>query len=324
MRRGVRSTFCVILAACSSPGPAVKPPDNATTPKVSLSYGWQPGLEAQVDVKWSCSMRTERGETHVLLDSSYLLTTAAEGDNLLVQSSNIRSTPESGNSTRGAQPRDFVAGLSILEPDLRVTADGKSAQINDVRAVRARTEALTTQIFGEVLPLGWRTSLETTFLSDRALNAFASDFWGGLVGSWLDAKLEIGRTYTGQHLVDNLLFPDKHLSMDYEYTAMRIVPCRRGPREVRCIELRKRATSGPADTDRAVSEFERDKQAGNLRSGQTFSGMTTEYGTVLVTEPESLIPHAYTYTTVVQGVIKVDGESQPIRREDRVEYSFRY
>ena len=323
MRRGLLSTFFVILAACSSPGPPVKPAGDATAAKVTLSYGWQPGLEAQVEVMWSWSERTVRGESKLLLNSSYRLQTAAEGKDLWIRSSNVRSTPEPGNLTPGTQPGDFAPLLSTLVPDLRVAADGKSVQVHDAPEARARVRALTTELFTEELPPGWMTSLETTSFSDRALDALAADFWNGLVATWLDGKMEIGRTYTDKRQVDNMVYPDKHLSLNYEYTATQIVPCKRGPRELRCVELRMRALSGPADTDRVASELLRDGQM-TAAKGQTYSGLTTEYTNVLVTEPESLIPHAFTHTTVAQGATTVDGESQPVRAESRVEYSFTY
>lgn len=302
-----------LLAAVGLPLAAAHAGDAApAAPTFALRFDGAKGWDAQV----RCTSSRERAEGTFAATSTYrlVLEPFADGYALGVRDFAVQSagTPPGGFDMEGT-----IGRLAGLAPRTLLATDGTFRGIEDAAANTDRIlDAVLAGIPAEAKGMAEPTLRQV--VTPEMLTSSAADEWGTLVDFWLGAELEAGREYTMDQTLPFPLVPGATIPAAQRFSAKGPVACGASGGDG-CVELRTTTVPDAAAMEKAIGDFLEDlgRKMGQAPPKGAIRRVAMENGTVLVTEPGTLRPHALTRkkTVEVEGM-GPGGKVQTQRRVD--------
>lgn len=306
-----------LLAACAT-APAPRPPEPLLPAGtwVDLRFGWEPGLAAEMGTLHVRTSPGDQGPERAEVRVRARLAVGADPRGLAVRVEDLRHVvPE-----RPTPGEIELLAEELAAPDRIVGAAG------NLLAVEPRAEAQEA-ITGALVALSRLGPVPGSFrerilgkLRPPALEADAREEWDRLVGFWAGASLEAGRVYEARYLVPLDLLAGLPVEAVVRMRVVDRVPCGGGADGdgPRCVALELTAVPDPESTQ-GLAPFLARLFARRDASGR----LSYEERTVLVAEPEGLLPHRLETYRRVAVDFGTDGP-EPFERVDERTVVFSY
>ena len=278
--------------------------------EVALAFAWPETAHAQVE------RQVEKGRQEtapVRFTMHYQLDSHSKDGERQVAYSQVRFEP--------ALPAEVEAAV---RPGFELThvldARGEVQRVEGVE--RAFAAALKMPAVAQSTP---EQLAQLRELGAQAALQEARDLWGALVGNWAGRALEPGREVQVESDGTMPLAPGVAVPMQQRYALKRWVPCEEGGTAT-CVELWLRSEPDPAAMGEALRTFFQQAEA---RGGKPLRvpegvqvGIVTE--TLVVTEPNTLIPHRLTVHKTVRMPDLDSAEPRVLQQDEVHDYRFRF
>jgi hypothetical protein len=335
LRARATSALLLVLAAAAAPVPAAPragapdagagpaQPPAAPTPmaeaeapdrdpdRVTFRFAWPAPLDAQVRHRVT---RTRSGAAAATTVARYALRARrAPEEGLRLETA--------GTAWEGDLPfppaLSHIAAAASDRVVQRVAADGEFEGLENAEALRpVLEEAYRASVPPEALERAVAAAL-------AFLDADAEERWNRAVGFWIGAELTLGQPYVMRSEARLPLVPEVTAEAKVEFQVRRRVPCGAAEREARCVEVTLRSAPDPAAVERRLDAVAaRLSSTGAPVSAAALAGLTLESELVLVTDPETLLPHRVVWTESLRAAGLEAGP--PLEIVERSEYDWRY
>lgn len=281
-------------------------------------------MAAQVKAKRTRERRAGDDRRFASFTATYQLSSNAEGPNLRVLGSQVALTLEPDQMLPRSDFSDLLAQMTALTPDFIISPGGEFLGIHDLPEYRSRVQGLLSRMIPNDLAPDLMPNIKRALASEGTLMANASDLWNGLVGSWLEAELDVGAKYQHSQRLPHPIVPGESVLTHYEFVVDRVFPCERGSLGTTCAVIHMHAKSDPSDSQRVMKTFIDRLAAGSTEEKPVFQELHTENVVKLVTEPSTLIPHSYEDTQIMRGTVLLHGKSQPLHQAETSQFTFSY
>jgi hypothetical protein len=301
------------VPAAPPDGPAAEPADEAAD-VVRLRFEWPAKLEAQ-----AIERRTQiRSGRPTVVTAVRFTQTAVRRDGAI----HIAAARMRWDRPRMAQAREAMAAvLRASEQIVQVVSpEGELLRVDGTAALGPALEQLFARpdVSAEQRARGIEAA-------ELAMRAEAREAWNLAVGFWTGADLELGERYVMKTDAEVPLAPGMRFAFDQEFSVRRRVPCAAEERALRCVEITLRSTPDPAllpAVSRAVAPR---LAAANAQPDAPLGELSIENELLLVTEPDTLLPHRVVWTRAVRATPRGDEGAPPtVEQVDRRETEFRY
>jgi hypothetical protein len=160
--------------------------------------------------------------------------------------------------------------------------------------------------------------------AELAMRSEAREAWNLAVGFWAGADLELGERYVMKTDAEVPLVPGVRFAFDQEFSVRRRVPCAAEERALRCVEITLRSSPDP-ELLPAVARAVAPRLAGAHARPDALGELSIENELLLVTEPDTLLPHRVVWTRAVRAAPRGDDGAPPaVEQVDRTETEYRY
>lgn len=291
-------------AAGGKAAPAKKPAANV----VSLRFAWPESGESKVTYT---KVKKQTGKPEQKLVARYTSRAEKKGGEWRLSGS--------GTTWEGTAP--FPPAL--VEEGMRASEQVVQVVSGDLSQVRLEgTEALDgvfqKMFAGANVPEPQRQRIME--MARTAMLAEANEMWTLGVGFWNGADLTLGKVQAGESEGELPVAPGTVVKFQLRFSARKRVPCA-GEKQPRCVELSLKSVPDPKSVKPALEKF----VASLVPEGQTppkglFEKVSIENDLVLVTEPETLVPHRLTFTKTAR--IRSMGKDQETL--DRSDFRYQY
>ncbi len=157
-------------------------------------------------------------------------------------------------------------------------------------------------------------------MAHAAALAEANEMWALAVGFWNGAELAFGKVLTRDSEGELPVAPGTTVKFQLRFSARRRVACAGEP-QPRCVELSLRSVPDPKALKPALERFVASlAPAGQSPPKGLFEKVAVENELVLVTEPDTLLPHRLTWTKTAR--VRSLGKDQETL--DRSDYRYEY
>ncbi|HUP21443.1 MAG TPA: hypothetical protein VNB06_00715 [Thermoanaerobaculia bacterium] len=284
------------------------------------------GLEANVT---ATRTRIRAGDEHAThsIEANYRLSLEPVDDDLRLRFDDLQMGSFGPHGPPPpSRPTELMAILVNIVPDYVVTREGDFVGMHDLTTLQADLERLFSMLgrAGGETP---EVRLAFDMLrSEPVLEGNAEDQWDALVGFWVGANLEWEGAEPARIDVDRERSPDGLPGAVRYFGVSRRTPCSRSGVVRDCVELEMRRTADSEETRLAANSMM--SMIGAMLGGKQSwsaagaSSLELENLVQLVTEPESLIPHSYTWSKTVRGT--EEGKLELEERTDKLEVLFSY
>ncbi len=310
----------LVLAAVILPRPAIGQQN------VTLTFDWPADMHAQVEYTATRS-RTVRGQSQQMeMQGTYDIDTEAVEDGLRVSFSNlevdIKDVP--GADTPQGRLQEFMAKAGARIPDYVVDESGNILRVEGLDELRANLEAALAEISAP-LPEQTRRSLQAMIrqtLTRERLEAGVRQNWNRDVGNWNGTTLEVGQSYekvltSKSPMLGNLDVPMK---LVFELRDRR--RCHEAAADDSCVELEMRSS---VDSQAVSKAFERHlRSLGGQATTPTLGDMSIDQRVVLLTEPDTLVPHSMQTRRTTSMTFSVNGVGQTTEQREEMTVFYRY
>lgn len=317
MRRSCSRAGIAALLLAFAPALAAQAPDT-----VRLRFGWEPGMRADVDFEKVRIRNTDGRRDSTRMAMEYRIEVKPHPEGLLIANSAFRWTelPQLEGAA-GEFYRALAASEISGQPEYVVSPGAEFLRVHGMEEMAAELRAMMGNFTAELEGEGaepFRQMMET-MLSPEALATSAATEWNTMVGGWVDADLEVGGEYELEDVAVVPLFPGVELPVLITFEVAGRVPCHENDPRARCVEL---LTTSVPDRDvlrQALGEFMQRAGVPADQVEEVVSQMAGETYVTLITEPETLRPHAME----IEKVVYAGEEDEPIQ-VDTDRYRFRY
>jgi len=290
--------------------------------RLSLRFGWQPGLELRVTATRTRTRATTESVTR-RSTARYTLTVASEGENLRIRFTDPEfETEADADSEIPAEQAKMMDELAGLMPDFIVGRDGAFVGLYDLPGYQKRFGDFLSEIVPPDVDDALLAKMKAMLTSEAFLNARAAEEWNAIVGAWTGADFAIGVPSEYSQNEPLALIPGAEVKMNYAFTAESVSLCRRGGVDRACAELSMRSVADAEDTKRVVEAFLEKLAAGKAPVPMVFRTLEIENQLNVTTEPSGLIPHAYTLTKSIRGTVDTPRGPQALEQTDRTEVRY--
>jgi hypothetical protein len=313
-------TIAFLLAATA---PAAAQPLVAPT-HVDLRFGWKPGMEMSVTATRT-RLRAADERTTRASSSRYTVRVEAEGENLRIRFTNpeFDTTNDAGSMTPSEQAK-IMEKIADLMPDFVVTREGDFVGIHDLPAFQKKLWDFLIDIMPPNVDAAVVTQMQSLLTSEAFLNSRASEEWNAIVGAWVGSDFEIGVPVEHSRAEPVAIFPGSEIRMNYAFSADRVLPCKRANAERRCAELSMRSVADPEATRKVIDSFLAQLAPGQVPEMPVFRTLAIENVLRVRTEPDGLIPHAYSLTKSIRGTVAAPDGEQVVEQIDTTEVRYAY
>ena len=311
MRLAVAASLAALLAV---PAPHAAGAEKAAgdgkkvADRVSLRFAWPESGESKVTYT---KVKRQTGKPEQKLTARYTGRVEKKGGEWRLSTS--------GTTWEGAPPFPpalVEEGMRASEKVVQVV----SADLSQVRLEGAEAlDAVFERMFADAnVPEAQRQRIVE--MARAAMLAEAHEMWNLSVGFWEGADLPLGKVHTSESEGDLPMAPGISVKFQLRFLAKRRVPCA-GEKKPRCVELSLKSIPDPKALKPALEKF----VASLVPAGQNppkglFEKVAIENDLVLVTEPETLVPHRLTWTKTARiRSMGKDGETL-----DRSDYRYQY
>ena len=280
--------FLAIVLGLTSPGLSSAQDQAEQVDTVRPTFGWTAGHTARVT---SQSLRIRGPEPEVRTEGGfrYLQSVSEEGDYLRVRASEPQLLAQ---GRQAGLPARIQGAASGMMPDFLVSRSGELIGLYDLPGVQARNRDILTALLGDETAGQNPEPLIEQLLSEAHLTSRVVEVWNAVVGSWAGAELDIGWEYAMDAREPIPVLQGAEVLMNYVVSANGRVPCREGETTMNCVELEMRSAPDPADFAILLERFM--SQSADLPPDAfSIKGIELENSLILITEPDTLVPHAY-------------------------------
>jgi hypothetical protein len=320
--RATSALLLVVLATAPRAGaadPGAAPAQPAATAegperdpdRVTFRFAWPAPLEAQVRHRVT---RTRSGAAAATTVARYALRVHRVAEEAL-------RLETAGTAWEGDLPfPPALAQVAAAASDRvlqRVAADGEFEALENAEVLRpVLEEAYRASVPSEALERAVAAAL-------GFLETDAEERWNRAVGFWIGAELTLGQPYVMRSEARLPLVPDATGEAKVEFQVRRRVPCGAAEREPRCVEVTLRSAPEPGAVERRLDAVAaRLSSTGAPVSAAALAGLTLESELVLVTDPQTLLPHRVVWTDSLRAAGLEAGP--PLEVVERSEYDWRY
>lgn len=283
-------------------------PTPASLSDVQWAFDWPDGLQANVVGRRSV---TRNGRLAFDITSTWDLDVGRNAEELVLTTSNYEIEPISVQPAEEAVNAALV--IQMLLPSMRIGPDGA---FRSMEYEQTRTE-LDAALEASVAPAvrahpAWE--IVGTVLQRQAAEAFVQNNWMSLVASFVGKDMNFGEVIEVTS-PNTIPIGGGQLELESHYTAIGRTPCFEGAPSDGCVRVRFDSVA-PPDQLRVLVESAASELPGPipLLRELRFEG-------VLVTEPNTLIPHAMTLNKFVRAEMPGGVE---LAEEELREWRFRY
>lgn len=217
-----------------------------------------------------------------------------------------------------------MAQLAELMPSFVVSDSGEFMGPANLSVLRATMDSVLAPIRAEMQ--GKQPELEqllASLTSDEMLSMRAAEEWNALVGTWIDAELEVGSEYELEAMETVPLFGGMEVPMTYTLGAVRRLPCDSADSGNGCVELQMVSRPDPAAMTKVLARV----FAGIMPDGEVVARnaqMNIENTVILIARPETLLPYRVTVTKEVKFALQTEGKREEAHQLDVRKQEFRY
>lgn len=262
---------------------------------VTLRFDWPEGLSAQIDFSQRRIQRRGIGADTLDMTATYRMRVEKHPRGLLMRTEGTEPIRLSDtNADRESLMRDLVVRLNSLVLSSIVSEDGTLLDVEGLGRMRDAAWVSLEPLMRELGPLApeFRKIMQEV-MSDEVMLAAANEDWNAIVGFWVDAELEAGWTYESQFDAPLMMYPERVIPYDQEFSFYGRVDCDTGEAFSTgdCVELF--LTTRPNETALAAAIAEILPPL--LVDGQPVGGprmrLEVEHYVKLRAEPDGLLPH---------------------------------
>jgi hypothetical protein len=311
----VRLALATSLAALLAvPAPHAVAGDQAAggekqgTDVVSLRFAWPYSGESKVTYS---NVRKQTGKPEKKFITRYTRRAEKVGDEWRLSTS--------GTTWEGAAP--FPPAL--VEEAMRASEKVVQVVSADLSRVRLEgTEALDP-ILEKALAGSNAPEAQHRRLMDMTRSAMLSEaieMWSLGVAFWNGADLPVGKVHTGNYQGELPMAPGTAMKYQMRFRVKRRVPCA-GEKEPRCVELSLKSVPDPKALQPALEKYVASLvPAGQAPPKGLFEKVAIENDLVLVTEPDTLVPHRLTWIKKTR-IRSMGKDAETVGRAD---YQYQY
>ena len=316
LRHTLRHTVwkAVLFASMSLLGPGTAAAD---TGSISLRFNWPSDLHADVSYRRKKVAMVRGQQQKSELSGTYTLNTSKHDNGLLIEKSDAHAdtTPQSAEGP--AELQAIIKRLSTITPDYVVSHAGEMIGVTGMDELRHAMQAELAPVIAELpgsAAEGFTSFLDKA-LSDESLHAGIDGEWSRMVGQWIGQEFEPGRTYDVEFTTPVPLSGHVGLPTKGTYEVLGRVACDSQPGAyARADASSRNATPASVSTDCVElsfnSHFDPDAAAALVADMLESSGMKPDmaftmkmnYQLLLITEPDTLLPHASSELTAMSAV----------------------
>lgn len=234
MMNPIRLALALVLAAAPL---AAQTGSGETIP---LRFGWEPGMQAEVDFEQVRVRRMRNASDSARLAATYRMNVSAHAGGLAIDYSGMRWTalpPPSPVTGRyyeaqalvnvGARPRSVVSRAGLF---LRVEGEEQVAA-----QTRAAVEPLLAGVDASMRESG--RAILAARLQPEALRHAAADEWNVMVGLWAGKELKVGEPYTMENVSRSPVFENVTIPIHVTMRIVGRIRCTPQDPEARCVEM---------------------------------------------------------------------------------------
>lgn len=290
--------------------------------KIALTFAWPETLKATVHVdKSKVRSTTDQAPQRMSLGTSYEMLATRGGTGTLLRFGTVTLDA----SQRSDIPQPVMAQLQeVLRmgmPSYKVSTEGSFAGVQDVEQYRDRIRELLMKEVPAASDPQARARMERV-VDARLLNALAESEWNSIVGAWMGATLEVGQEYELMTQQPLPIGRQQMVKTRMTFAIVRRLPCERAGVTLQCVEVEMTNVPEAGEFTKAVADLARELSGGKADGPVPTMEVSTEVR--LVTEPDTLVPHAYTRTKRLRVQMQEAGKDQELvdLEESRVEYTY--
>lgn len=307
-------------AAARPPGVPTKlqsiPAEGADPAVVQLRFAWPAAAEVQATQR-----RTRRRTGHAPSTTTTRFTQRLERRDGALRISTAGTTWEGDAPYRG--PPGAVDGV-MRAAETVVQVVSPEGEFQGLEGVEALRPAMARLLEGSVPPEQVERALG---FAEAAMQAQAREMWNLAVGFWIGADLELGERY-GMRTEAEVPLVGAKTEFEQEFSLRRRVPCSARHPEEKCVELTLRSAPDPAALPALARAVVAQLAGPDAKlPAEALRELVVENELLLVTEPETLLPHRFVWTRSVRATIAgedAEGEPRVLEQVDRSEADYRY
>lgn len=303
-------------------GPPAKPQQSAAAEGdnpavVRLRFAWPAAANVQATQR-----RTRVRTGHEPSTTTTRFTQRLERRDGALRISTAGTTWEGDAPYRG--PPGAVDGV-MRAAETVVQVVSPEGEFQGLEGVEALRPAMARLLEGSVPPEQVERALG---FAEAAMQAQAREMWNLAVGFWIGADLELGERY-GMRAEAEVPLAGAKAEFEQEFSVRRRVPCSARHPEERCVEVTLRSAPDPAALPGLTRAVVAQLAGPDARlPEEALRELVVENELLLVTEPETLLPHRFVWTRSVRATIAggEDGKGEPqvLEQVDRSEADYRY
>lgn len=319
MRRRLRSIRLLIgVAGLTLPSVSALAQQASPTPStVQLHFAWPVGTEARV--RYVKIMEREQGAppSTVEIEGEYVVHVHPHPAGLVIEhldpvATRFVATPALPTD----DPRRAVwSTIGAPLTDWVVSEEGELLGVT-------REDVLLGLLVETLRPLELEEAelqvVLDELMSESELLGPARDLWRAMVGAWADTEFVMDEPQMSEAEETNPLVPSVVLSYRHEYRLAGVEDC--PAPSGRCVHLHLTSFPDPRELTAVMSNALREMGLATMSFDRLIQLTRME----LVTDPETLLPHAVEVSKRVDGILVADGERRVFRRSDETRLIFSY
>jgi hypothetical protein len=313
-----------LLVAVALAWPAAAGAQNqpaATAETVALRFAWPASLNATVASERIRVRKSETADSSAAAVTYHMQSGKGQGDERLVRFSDFELEVPAQTEAR---VQEMIEQIAQLVPSYRINNAGEFLGVYEVAKLKARMDTMMAPLLADDSS-GQLQSLVASLVSEQYLNGVTAQEWNALVGTWVGADLELGQVYELEEQAPVPIIPDATVKMVSEFAVEARVPCAEDAQEKQCVQIHLYAEPDSAAMKAVLQQFmERIAGSGAAAQVPVFDDLSIRSELLLITRPETLVPHYLELVKTVEGRGRLGSESAPFSQTDRRRYWYTY
>lgn len=289
--------------------------------KVSLNYGWKPGIYVKVNGYQSQEkMLGEQSSGKMRVDMSYIMGTQAHGEGLRVDFMDVKTSIAAEEQPLQEWMKNYLEAISGSLPSYVINAQGEMVGAIGLSKFRETMVGSIASALQEA-PAPQRqqimAGLEQVF-SEESLNYQLASDWGLYVGQWLGAELEDDGIYELEFETPIPALGNQVVKSIAQIEFAGRVNCDSNDQSQRCVTLLYRSQTDDVSVDELLRKI---MPAGEPVPDMNFS---VELDLELVTDPDNLLTYNIRQTKRTSSPIETANGLVTATQVEESEYKFLY
>lgn len=309
-------TLLIVAVATASPGHAARAVETNPDPHVEdipLRFGWPAGMGCEVAVT---DVYTTAGASDRAMSGTYHVDVSAHPEGLQLHSELTAFQATGGTSTSAAS----LARAAYTMPDRVIAPDGQFRRLENLPPYNASVTALLQPLLASADTAPAAQALLTRLSDVPALQSTLAAAWRRSIGFWPGLTL-IPRADVSSFAEDEVPFvPGTSLRWNYTTLLVETTGCDAADTAKRCVKLEYTGTPPSRPLHTALVQSGATLLAGDPAVSLNWSAARASVHTVLVVEPDTLIPHSEVQVRTLYAEVRpAGGPTQVIDRSERLE-----